>query len=65
FVVEQLEQQREVIVFGLSRQAESLFMRTGLTAELGRDRIVQTRRQALDLATLRSPHYAQHELFAS
>ncbi|MGL5005456.1 MAG: SulP family inorganic anion transporter, partial [Casimicrobium sp.] len=36
FAVEQLEHQREVIVFGLSRQAESLFMRTGLTAELGR-----------------------------
>jgi sulfate permease, SulP family len=54
---------REVIIFGLSRQAESLFQRTGLIADLGRDRVVQTRRQALELARLRSRHYAQHELF--
>jgi sulfate permease, SulP family len=63
FAREQLAEQREVIVFGLSSQAESLFQRIGLTQELGRDRIVQTRRQALELARLRSPHYAQTELF--
>ncbi len=62
FVREQLEARREVVLFGLSRQAESLFARIGFTDELGRDRIVQTRRQALDLACLRSPHYAQQQL---
>jgi sulfate permease, SulP family len=65
FVRDQLALDREVIVFGLSPQAESLFQRTGFADEIGRDRIVSTRRQALELATLRSPHYAQAELFGA
>jgi sulfate permease, SulP family len=64
FAQRELAQGREVIIFGLSRQAESLFERTGLTADLGRDRVVETRRQALELARLRSRHYAQNELFS-
>jgi sulfate permease, SulP family len=63
FAREQLEARREIVFFGLSRQVESLFVRIGFIGELGRDRIVETRRQALDLARLRSPHYAQQELF--
>ncbi len=65
FARAQLAAQREIIFFGLSSQAESLFHRIGFVQELGRDRIVQTRRQALDLAKLRSPHYAQTDLFAA
>jgi sulfate permease, SulP family len=65
FAREQIAAQREIVFFGLSAQVESLFRRIGFADELGRDRIVQTRRQALDLARLRSPHYAQTELFAS
>jgi sulfate permease, SulP family len=64
FAREQIAAQRELIVFGLSSQVESLFRRIGFTDELGRDRIVQTRRQALELARLRSPHYAQRDLFS-
>jgi sulfate permease, SulP family len=55
FVREQMHAGREVIFFGLSPQAESLFLRTGFEYEIGRDRIVQTRRQALELAAVRAP----------
>jgi anti-anti-sigma regulatory factor len=63
FVKNEVLRNREVVMFGLSRQAESLFQRTGLIEDIGRDRIVQTRRQALELARLRSHHYAQPDLF--
>jgi sulfate permease, SulP family len=63
FVKNEVLRHREVVIFGLSRQAESLFHRTGLIEDIGRDRIVQTRRQALELARLRSRHYAQPDLF--
>jgi sulfate permease, SulP family len=63
FAREQIAAHREIVFFGLSAQVESLFRRIGFADELGRDRIVQTRRQALELAKLRSPHYAQTELF--
>jgi sulfate permease, SulP family len=65
FVRTQLRAQREIVLFGLSRQAESVLRRIGFIDELGRDRIVDTRRQALELARLRSPHYAQRELFTN
>jgi len=54
FVQRELTQGREVVVLGLSEQAESLFQRTGLISQLGRDRITTTRRQALELAKRRS-----------
>jgi sulfate permease, SulP family len=63
FVRRQLKARREVVIFGLSRQAESVLHRIGFIQELGLDRVVQTRRQALELARLRSPHYAQTDLF--
>lgn len=65
FVRTQLRAQREVVLFGLSRQAESVLRRIGFIDEVGGDRIVETRRQALELARLRSPHYAQRELFTN
>jgi sulfate permease, SulP family len=55
FVRQQQAAHREVIFFGLSSQAESLFLRTGFEFDIGRDRIVQTRRQAFALATIRAP----------
>jgi SulP family sulfate permease len=63
FAQRELAAGREVVIFGLSRQAESLFERTGFIAEIGRDRVVRTRRQALELARLRSGNYAQQDLF--
>jgi sulfate permease, SulP family len=63
FARNQLRVRREVVMFGLSSQAESVLRRIGFIDEIGRDRIVQTRRQALELARLRSPHYAQNDLF--
>jgi sulfate permease, SulP family len=65
FARAQLAAHREIVFFGLSSQVESLFQRIGFAQELGRDRVVQTRRQALELAKLRSPHYAQTDLFAA
>jgi sulfate permease, SulP family len=65
FVREQLAAGKEIVIFGVSAQAQSLFQRIGFVEELGRDRIVQTRRQALELARLRSPHYAQADSFSS
>jgi sulfate permease, SulP family len=55
FVHQQHTAHREVIFFGLGMQVESLFLRSGFEFEVGRDRIVRTRRQALELATLRAP----------
>ncbi len=43
----------EVIVFGLGPQPRGLFTRTGLDKKLGLDHVVETRRQALDLAIWR------------
>ncbi|HQD66284.1 MAG TPA: SulP family inorganic anion transporter [Casimicrobium huifangae] len=43
----------EVIVFGLGPQPRGLFARTGADKKLGFDHVVETRRQALDLAIWR------------
>ena len=43
----------EVIVFGLGPQPRGLFARTGVDKKLGFDHVVETRRQALDLAIWR------------
>ena len=43
----------EVILFGLGAQPRSLFERTGLDKEFGVERVVETRRQALDLVIWR------------
>ncbi len=43
----------EVIVFGLGPQPRGLFARTGVDKKLGVDHVVETRRQALDLAIWR------------
>ena len=44
----------EVIIFGLGTQPRSLFNRTGLDEFFGVERVVETRRQALDLVIWRN-----------
>jgi len=50
FVRERAKQKTVVVIYGLGVQPRSLFARTGADQEIGEERIVSTRRQALDVA---------------
>ncbi|MEO7255888.1 MAG: SulP family inorganic anion transporter [Casimicrobium sp.] len=55
----------DVIIFGLGEQPRSLFARTGADYDFGLERIVATRRQALDLIiwrTITNPNYVPHSV---